>query len=58
MGEAAFGKDGSPYFLKILAYVKLNLVKANIVKSPHDYWWSSSNAHKERQAPKGIIKSN
>jgi predicted phosphohydrolase len=58
MGEATCGKDGSPYFLRALTYVELNPVKANIVKSPYDYWWSSAKALKERQAPKGIIKPN
>jgi putative transposase len=57
-GRGTCGKDGSPYFLKTLIYVELNPLKANIVKSPHDYQWSSAKAHKEGQDSKGIIKSN
>jgi predicted phosphohydrolase len=48
VGEATCGKDGAPYFLKALTYVELHPVKANIVKSPYDYWWSSAKALKER----------
>ena len=45
-----------PYLLKTLAYVDLNPVKANIVKSPYDYPYSSAKAHKEGQDPRDIIK--
>ena len=58
MDKATYSKNSSPQFLKTQTNAELNPVKANIIKSPYDYWCSNAKAYKERQAPKGIIKPN
>jgi len=51
---ASFPMD-KRYFLKAAAYVELNPVKANMVKKPEDYRWSSVNAHLDGVDPLGIV---
>ncbi len=43
------------YLLKASAYVELNPVKANMVKKPEQYRWSSVHAHLKGKDPLGIV---
>ncbi len=51
---ASFPMD-KKYLLKASAYVELNPVKANIVKKPEQYHWSSVHAHLKGSDPLGIV---
>ncbi len=51
---ASFPMD-KKYLLKAAAYVELNPVKANIVKKPEQYRWSSVHAHLKGSDPLGIV---
>ena len=37
--------DSENYLLTCQRYIKMNPVKAGIVKNPEDYWWSSYQCH-------------
>jgi putative transposase len=37
--------DESAYFMRLLRYIHMNPVRANIVKDPEKYMWSSHNAY-------------
>lgn len=48
--------DSRSYFLKASRYIHLNPVKANIVKFPSDYKWSSCAAYEKDRADQHVNK--
>ena len=47
--------DADSYLLEVVRYIHLNPVRANIVKTPEQYVWSSHNAYLEKQPSLSLL---